>query len=130
MGDEKKTLKEKYAETWRDIPTFNEYQAEAQKTNSRGGNNGPLGLAYGILGIVGEAGEVAEKVKKFIRGDKGELDIDDLKKELGDVMWYIQFVCQALGFTMEEVASLNIAKLRKRHGEKYKHKSEQAEDVT
>lgn len=124
------TCKEKYATTWRDITTFSDYQEEAQKTNSRGGGKDPLDIAYGILGLVGETGEVAEKIKKFIRGDKTELDLEDIKKELGDVMWYTQYMCQILGFTMEEVASLNIAKLRTRHGgDKYKHRSEWVEDA-
>ena len=73
------------------------------------------------LGIAGEAGEVADIIKKHLSGSK-PLDAEglrDLQYELGDVMWYIASLCDCLGFDMSKVAELNIAKLRKRHGESF-----------
>jgi len=93
--------------------TLNKYQAEANKTASSKGN-----MVYGVLGLVGEAGEVAETYKKHVRGD-GELSVDKIKNELGDVMWYIAYICETLGISMQDVAEGNIKKLRARHGEIY-----------
>jgi hypothetical protein len=53
-------------------------------------------MIYPALGLVGECGEVSEKVKKLIRDDDNEMSPkrrEDIKKELGDVMWYCANVC-------------------------------------
>lgn len=74
-------------------------------------------LVYVALGLTGEAGEVAEKVKKMIRNDGGVLSDDKkdaIKYELGDVLWYLSQMARVLGFTLEEVAQANIAKLADR----------------
>ncbi|MCL2587410.1 MAG: nucleoside triphosphate pyrophosphohydrolase family protein [Firmicutes bacterium] len=96
---------------------FNEFQTEAMKTASPRDDQREK-LAYGMLGLFGESGEVAELLKKYLRGD-GDLPVERLRNEMGDVMWYIAYLCDALGFTMEEAAELNIKKLRARHGESY-----------
>ena len=89
--------------------TFNEYQEEAKKTAIYPAE---YRLVYPTLGLTGEAGEVAEKVKKMVRD--GKLDADGLKKELGDVLWYLAALATDLGVTLEEVAAGNVAKLRSR----------------
>jgi len=94
---------------------FNDYQDLAMTTAvyPQQGSN----LAYPALGLNGEAGEVAEKVKKIIRDKGGVLDEEDrqaLKKELGDVLWYVAAMCSEVGLRMGEVAELNISKLRDR----------------
>ena len=74
-------------------------------------------LTYPILGLCGEAGEVAEKLKKIIRDKEGVVspsDIDEIEKELGDVMWYIAAICHELDITMNEVIDANVAKLKSR----------------
>lgn len=95
--------------------TLNEYQEAAQRTAiyPNKGNN----IVYPTLGLVGEAGEVAEKVKKIIRDNNGQLTYEkreDLKKEIGDVLWYVSGVAAELGFTLEEVGQMNIEKLQSR----------------
>jgi NTP pyrophosphatase (non-canonical NTP hydrolase) len=94
---------------------FNDYQDLAMSTAvyPHRGNN----LAYPALGLNGEAGEVAEKVKKVLRDKGGVLDDETrqaLKKELGDVLWYVAAMCSEAGLQMGEVAELNISKLRDR----------------
>ena len=95
--------------------TFDEYSERAGVTAvypNRGND-----MMYPTLGLCGESGEIAEKVKKMIRDDGGVLTDerrDLLKKELGDVMWYIAALCHELGFSMGEVAQENIDKLYSR----------------
>lgn len=95
--------------------TFDEYQRAARNTAQYPGAG--ENLYYPTLGLAGEAGEVAEKVKKLMRDHNGQLTPDRrdaLKKELGDVLWYVAALCSELGLGMGEVAELNIEKLRDR----------------
>ena len=54
-------------------------------------------------GLCAETGEVADKIAKYYRGDGG-LDEQGLKKELGDVLWFIAELSTHLGFNLSEVA--------------------------
>lgn len=74
-----------------------------------------------ILGLVGESGEIAEKFKKLVRDKQGKLtqeDRDEIIKELGDVLWYVNAVAHLLGSSIEEVAQKNLGKVlsRKQRG--------------
>jgi len=69
---------------------------------------------YPVLGLNGEAGEVAEKVKKLMRDDGGvitEAHREAVRKELGDVLWYVAATAYEFGFTIEDCAVSNIEKL-------------------
>lgn len=68
------------------------------------------------LGLVGEAGEVAEKVKKNVRD--GFIDVDDLMKELGDVLFYIAALADFFDRDLGPIANDNLDKLydRKKRG--------------
>ena len=89
---------------------LNEYQTKAAEFARYPEKYGPI---YPTLGLMGEAGEVCEKIKKHLRGD-GPLNIEDIKKELGDVLWYLSNLSRELGITLEDVATTNIAKLADR----------------
>lgn len=69
-------------------------------------------LIENTLGLVGEAGEVAEKIKKFIRDDF--IDVSSVKKELGDVLFYLTALSTWFGVTAEEVLKANMEKLNSR----------------
>jgi len=71
-------------------------------------------MLLSTIGLSGEVGEVAEIVKKHIYHE-GPLDLDDIKKELGDVMWYIAFACNTFDLDLEEVIKANIEKLKDRY---------------
>ena len=94
--------------------TFEEYQKEARKTAVFPEHRG---LEYTALGLTGEAGEVADKVKKVIRDNDGYCDQsrkEELAKELGDVMWYMSMVSDQLGIKLEDIAKMNVGKLKER----------------
>ena len=96
--------------------TFDEYQTLA-KTTSTIDPKSITAPYYFALGLTGEAGEIAEKMKKIIRNhdnDMSKLDVDDFKKELGDVLWYIAMMSEQVGLTLEDVAKTNLAKLADR----------------
>jgi NTP pyrophosphatase (non-canonical NTP hydrolase) len=94
---------------------FEEYQKKSRKTAlyPNVGNN----FIYPTLGLSGEAGEVAEKIKKVIRDKNGIIDKEtkeELKKELGDVLWYVSQIASELNLSLEDIAESNIEKLYSR----------------
>ena len=93
----------------------NEYQTAA-KDFACYPNEGLLSLLYPVLGLAGETGEVADKIKKIIRcsGEFTPETKTEIAKELGDVLWYVAMLSQELGFDLETLAQLNLAKLADR----------------
>ena len=76
-----------------------------------------LKLIYPALGLAGETGEVVDHIKKAIRDNNREVDAERrelIAKELGDVLWYMASIAADLGMTLNEVAELNIKKLKDR----------------
>lgn len=99
---------------------FSDYQRLCANTAVYPGTNtgSKEAITYVALKLAGEAGEVAEKIGKYLyRGDalpEGTTLIDIVKKELGDVQWYLTRMCSELDLTLEEVAEANIDKLTDR----------------
>jgi NTP pyrophosphatase (non-canonical NTP hydrolase) len=95
--------------------TMAEYQAIAATTNRYTECTGPI--PYLVMGLCDKAGEVAGKVKKIFRDKGGQVsaeDIEAVKYELGDVLWYLSQLASAIGCTLEEVAWANAQKLESR----------------
>lgn len=95
-----------------EIKLFDIYQQESRKTWGLVHMDHPL--VYPTMGLVNEAGEVAGKVKKIFRDGGGEVterDRQALKKELGDVLWYLAQICTELDLSLAEVAEANLEKL-------------------
>jgi NTP pyrophosphatase (non-canonical NTP hydrolase) len=69
-------------------------------------------LAILGFGLAGEGGEVLEHLKKALRDN--HLDRDELKKELGDAVFYWTRVCIFFGFNPSEVLDANVTKLTSR----------------
>ena len=65
------------------------------------------------IGMSGEIGEFNEIIRKCIfQGKEMEEDkIMHLRKELGDIMWYVAQACLALNTNIEEIIDINTAKL-------------------
>jgi len=93
-----------------DLTSFDTYQMEAMKTAIYPKDQG---IPYLMLGLIGEVGEVAEKIKKEIRDGK-LVDEDDLKKELGDILWYLSNLALEFDISLSDVAYTNITKLQDR----------------
>ncbi len=78
-------------------------------------------LNYCIVALNGEAGEVAEWHKKYnLRGNILELTKDDLKEELGDVLFYLTRLASLEGWSLQDVMEANKAKLDDRVAKGFK----------
>ena len=85
-------------------------------------------LLTAALGLTAEAGEFTEVVKKIIFQGRPytEPNVFHLKRELGDICWYIAQACMALDTTFDEIIEMNVEKLKARYpgGEFDVHHSE------
>ena len=85
-------------------------------------------LLTAALGLGAESGEFTELVKKIILQGKpyNEDNVFHMKRELGDICWYIAQACMALDTTFDEIIEMNVDKLKKRYpgGEFNVHQSE------
>ena len=85
-------------------------------------------LLTAALGLGAESGEFTEIVKKIILQGKpyNEDNVFHMKRELGDICWYIAQACMALDTTFDEIIEMNVDKLKKRYpgGELNVHQSE------
>lgn len=94
---------------------FTTYQNLAERTARQSGDPKSRFANFG-MGIAGEAGEVCDLLKK-VAFHGHELDKDKLKKELGDVLWYVATLSTTAELSLKEVAEANVEKLRKRYPE-------------
>ena len=81
-----------------------------------------------MLNLVGEVGEFASKIAKSIRKSEATIDKNDifvkgewfrstekdLKAEAGDILWQLSGLCSVMGWSLEDVAKANLAKLADR----------------
>lgn len=97
--------------------------SEYQKITGETAVYGDAGFDYTVFGLVSEVGEVANIFKRRMRlvGSScyklEQEDIDRLKDELGDVLWYLARTCVELGIELDCIAQANIDKLRGRKRE-------------
>ena len=106
------------------LKDFNLYQKNCSKTAVYPGIG--KNFTYPAIGLMGEAGEVANKIKKLIRDDGGKITKErqeELKAELGDVMWYVAQLSTELGLRLSDVVNYNLEKLAKRQKENKLHGS-------
>lgn len=94
---------------------LSEYQKKAGETALYPGIG--QNLYYPCLGLAGEVGEILNKIKKVMRDHDNKLPEgfrEDLKGELGDVLWYLAALATELKLDLSDVAQANVAKLASR----------------
>ena len=94
---------------------INEYQTLAMTTLNPELSKRDV-LINSVMGLCGEAGEAIDIVKKWMAQGHA-LDKEHLKKELGDIAWYLAEVATALEIPLEDILQANIDKLKKRYPE-------------
>ena len=101
--------------------TANDYQKQAMTTLNPTLSKKDV-LINGVMGLCGEAGEAIDIVKKHLHQGH-ELDREALKKELGDIAWYLAETAWALEIPLEEILTENLAKLKARYPEGFSEKA-------
>ena len=92
---------------------INEYQKLAMQTLNPELEKREV-LINSVMGLCGESGEAIDIVKKWL-AQGHELDKEHLKKELGDIAWYLAEAATALDTSLDEILQANIDKLQKRY---------------
>ena len=95
---------------------MNEYQLAAARTM-----NPALTFEetsrHALHGMCAEVGEIHGLYQKFYQGH--DMDAEHVKKEAGDLLWFVAEFCTANGWKLEDVAQLNIDKLKARYPVKF-----------
>jgi len=92
---------------------INEYQEMAARTLKQE-NLLKDKLTECCLGLTGEAGELVDHIKKYVYHGH-DIDFRYMKKELGDLLWYISAFATSCGMDLDSIAEGNIEKLLKRY---------------
>jgi NTP pyrophosphatase (non-canonical NTP hydrolase) len=104
-----------------------EYQKKASRTMANL-ESSLLDDLHMILGIQTEASEIADVYKKHIAYGK-ELDLVNVKEELGDVLWYVANMCNLHGWDLRDILDTNIKKLEARFPDKFTHENANNRDL-
>lgn len=110
--------------------TLNEYQILASRTMNKKLSKEETQL-HALFEICAETGEIHSIFQKTYQGHK--IKTDDLKNEIGDLMWGIAELCTVNGWDLEEIALKNVHKLRARYPDGFSeerslHRDEEDDD--
>ena len=95
------------------ITTFQEYDDFIKEISSHYAVTDPAHrLELVTFGLLEEAGEVAGKMKRRYR--EGNFDVNEVAKELGDVLGYVTCICQELNINLQDIVNINKQKLLSR----------------
>lgn len=98
--------------------TSDEYIQNAIRTESHNFQLQNPRILHGAMGCCTEAGELLDAVKKHIFYGR-EIDVINVKEEIGDLFWYLGILCHTYGWTFDEIWDINIAKLKQRYPEMF-----------
>lgn len=110
MSKERRILRRarpRFAKTRKSIPKitcFNEYDAVVRQTDER------KNRVVSLLGLVGEVGDVHSMMKKLILQKDNRKFRDEMREELGDLLWYLTSLSLNFGIPLQEVADWNARK--------------------
>lgn len=97
--------------------TGNEYQDLAARTINKGLTFEEQKF-HTLHGMVGEIGEIHSIYQKMYQGHAFE--VDHVKKEFGDLLWFIAEYCTAKGWRLDDIMRMNIDKLKGRYPDGFK----------
>ena len=123
MTDKKVIDSNKYIEFVRQTtsPASSDFAQLLSRMTELEANNGAdvPRLLTAALGMSAECGELVEIIKKILLQGKSynEDNVIHMKKEAGDVLWYMSQLCIALNTTFEELMEINYQKLSARYPE-------------
>lgn len=106
---------------------FEKYQDQVFRTMNKKATQKEA-LSNYSMGLAGESGEVLEALKKYLYHGHG-LDMKDIEKELGDVLWYLTAIAEELDIEMEDVALRNVRKLQARYPDGFDAELSQKRDT-
>ena len=92
---------------------LNDYQKDALRTAAMFTGSSMKLLCF-ALSFNGEAGEIANLIGEYVFRYKA-LNKDQLKLDLGDALWYITAIADSCGFSLEDIASANVEKLKAKY---------------
>jgi len=95
---------------------FDEYKQLAMRTKKDGDFR--FDITHSAFGLAGEVGEFADCIKRWQIYGK-ELDRENAREEIGDILWFTALAANAFGWSLDEIAQENIGKLARRYPEKY-----------
>ena len=73
------------------------------------------GLDYLVPGFLAETGEVAGKIAKSVRDEwEPEKTKEEIEGELGDVLFFLQALCNHYNISLAHIAQVNMLKLASR----------------
>ena len=91
---------------------LDEYQSLAARTINPGLDRTQT-IHHALFEMSSEMGEISGIYQKQLQGHP--IDETHLQKEIGDLLWGIAELCTANTFSMDEIAHMNIRKLRERY---------------
>lgn len=98
--------------------TFDEYTALAMRTDNQS-LDWSENIQHASFMLASEVGEVLGPYQKFFFQGHDVPKPEETAKELGDILWALNKFAYMIGYSLEEIAEINIEKLRKRYGEAF-----------
>lgn len=98
------------------------YQKLALRTANIEGKTQEKIVLNALVGLSGELGEVSDVIKKVYFQEHPVGELQKVKEELGDLMWYVALLATALEIDLNDVIEDNIEKLKKRYPNGFKAK--------
>lgn len=99
--------------------TFDEYTNLALRTRNHNLEGWSEHIQHSIFMLCSEVGEIAGPYQKFFFQGHNLPEPETVAKEIGDCLWALNNLADLIGYSLEEIAEMNIEKLRKRYGEQF-----------